>query len=71
MYDIIGERTNKDKGNNARPLCIRCAVRFFVRVHRSDAGGLAARQGKFVYYDGKYASRWRAKALAGGCAVLP
>ena len=41
MYDIIGERTDKDKGNTARPLCVRCAVGFFVRVHRSDTGGLA------------------------------
>ena len=38
-------------------------LRFFVRVHKFDAGGRAktnslfARQGKFVCYDGKYASR--------------
>ena len=27
-------------GNTAQPLCVRYAVRFFVRVHKFDAGGL-------------------------------
>ena len=27
-------------GNTARPLCVRCKVSFFVRVHKFDAGGL-------------------------------
>ena len=26
------------KGNTARPLCVRCAVGFFVRLHRKFAG---------------------------------
>ena len=28
------------EGNTAQPLCVRYAVRFFVRVHKFDAGGL-------------------------------
>ncbi|SDB31563.1 hypothetical protein SAMN02910317_01583 [Ruminococcaceae bacterium FB2012] len=28
-------------GNTAQPLCVRYEVRFFVRVHKFDAGGLA------------------------------
>ena len=27
-------------GNTAQPLCVRCEIRFFVRVHKFDAGGL-------------------------------
>ena len=27
-------------GNTAQPLCVRCKVSFFVRVHKFDAGGL-------------------------------
>ena len=27
-------------GNTAQPLCVRYEIRFFVRVHKFDAGGL-------------------------------
>jgi hypothetical protein len=40
----IADRSFEDKGNTAQPLCVRCAVNFYVRVHKFDAALLT--QGK-------------------------
>ena len=52
-------------------MCVRCVVRFFGRLHRNSAGILDVWQGISGQYDGKSASRLRAKPSGGLYAVFP
>ena len=40
MKNTNKEISKVNKGNTAQPLCARCAVRFFVRLPKFDAGRL-------------------------------
>ena len=52
-------------------IVVRLRSQIFRQIVQKRRRRADARQGVFVRYDGKYASKRAAKALAGNCAVLP
>ena len=52
-------------------IVVRLRRQIFRQILQKRRRRADARQGVFVQYGGKYASKRAAKAIAGNCAVLP